>query len=308
MYKIEQVPFGEFTKIKLINSASGEFVSIVPEFGANVNEIALISGGGVFSLLDSDKTYKELMKNEWYRGAKMVPFPNRVENGKYEFERKKYELPINYEHHAIHGIVYNKNFRMIEKKASSKEAFVLLEYKYNGDLGGYPFPFTIQIRYSLSKNGFRANTIITNTGKLTAPIGDGWHPYFSFGEKVDGLSIKLPSNKKIEVKELIPTGKYSTIKDFVSLQKIKATNFNLGLVMRKRKKATTTIFSPKNNFSLNVWQSASYPYLQVFTPPGRASIAIEPMSCNANAFNNKKGLVSLAPKKSFKGSYGVYLS
>ena len=36
-------------------------------------------------------------------------------------------------------------------------------------------------------------------------------------------------------------------------------------------------------------------YLQVFTPPNRKSVAIEPMSCPGNAFNSGLGLQYLSP-------------
>ena len=39
------------------------------------------------------------------------------------------------------------------------------------------------------------------------------------------------------------------------------------------------------------WQEADkFPYVQLFTPPSRKSLAIEPMTCNIDAFNNKEGL------------------
>jgi len=46
---------------------------------------------------------------------------------------------------------------------------------------------------------------------------------------------------------------------------------------------------------------AQFPFFQVFTPPHRESVALEPMSCNVDAFNNKQGLVSLAPDKKWGG-------
>ena len=39
-------------------------------------------------------------------------------------------------------------------------------------------------------------------------------------------------------------------------------------------------------------------YLQVYTPPHHKSIAIEPMTCIADSFNNKTGLRVLLPNKS----------
>ena len=46
-------------------------------------------------------------------------------------------------------------------------------------------------------------------------------------------------------------------------------------------------------------------FLQVFTPPHRQSIALEPMTCNIDAFNNQDGLKMLAPKETLSGVFGV---
>jgi len=48
-----------------------------------------------------------------------------------------------------------------------------------------------------------------------------------------------------------------------------------------------------------------YNFLQVYTPPHRKSIAIEPMTCAPNAFNNEQGLIILAPFESFSASWGI---
>ena len=43
---------------------------------------------------------------------------------------------------------------------------------------------------------------------------------------------------------------------------------------------------------------ASYPYLQIYTPPGRDSIAVENLSGAPDCFNNKMGLHLLQPAHS----------
>jgi Galactose mutarotase and related enzymes len=39
----------------------------------------------------------------------------------------------------------------------------------------------------------------------------------------------------------------------------------------------------------------NYPYLQVYTPPHRQSIAIENLSAAPDVFNNRMGLIELEP-------------
>jgi aldose 1-epimerase len=55
--------------------------------------------------------------------------------------------------------------------------------------------------------------------------------------------------------------------------------------------------------------SDSYPYLQIYTPPHRKSIAIENVSGPPDAFNNGMGFVTLEPGQSalFTTTYKVLL-
>ena len=48
--------------------------------------------------------------------------------------------------------------------------------------------------------------------------------------------------------------------------------------------------------------SNQYRYCQLFTPPDRLSIAVEPMSCCADAVNNYEGLIRLMPGDTFDAS------
>ncbi len=50
MFKIVKEPFGDFTKVKIINSDTGEYISIVPEFGEKSVEILSIRPVGSIHL------------------------------------------------------------------------------------------------------------------------------------------------------------------------------------------------------------------------------------------------------------------
>jgi aldose 1-epimerase len=58
---------------------------------------------------------------------------------------------------------------------------------------------------------------------------------------------------------------------------------------------------------LYFYPDRSYPYLQVYTPPHRRSIAIENLSAAPDAFNNGIGLISLGPEdsKAFQTRYRI---
>lgn len=313
MFRILKEKFGKLTKIKLVNTETKEYVSIIPECGVNLTEIVLKKNVNLFSILEGYKNHSELIKNEGFKGAKLMPFPNRINDGKYVFNKKNYVLPINFpsQKHAIHGLVYNKSFKIIKSTASKSSATLSLQYISN-NLQGYPFKFELTVLYLLNSKGFECKTIVVNKDKLKIPIGDGWHPYFNLNDKVNDLFLKIPSNKKISVnKKMIPTGKKLKFNKFSKLMKIGKQVFDTGFVISKKKGVVKTeIMSKKLNLTVQIWQEVGkgkYNYLQVYIPPKRNSIAIEPMTCNTDAFNNKEGLIVLKPKEKFSASYGVNL-
>ena len=314
MFRIDDEKFGKLTRVKLVNTNSKEHVSVIPGFGANVNEIVLSKDGLNYSILDGAKNYSELIKNEWYKGAKLIPFPNRILDGRYTFNRKSYKLPLNFpsQKHAIHGLIYNQTFTVKERTVSKRSASVLLEHLYSGRTDGYPFKFKVQIKYALSRDGFECNTVIKNEHSATIPIGDGWHPYFSVKGRLTDMLLRIPSTQQIEVDDrMIPTGEVKAFEKFASLSRIGDEKIDAGFQLRKGGgHAKTELVDLELDLKVTVWQETGemkYNYIQVFIPPSRKSIAIEPMTCNINAFNNGEGLIILKPKSTFNATYGVRL-
>jgi len=56
------------------------------------------------------------------------------------------------------------------------------------------------------------------------------------------------------------------------------------------------LYNPANAVFLSIFTNSRYPYIQIYTPPHRKSIAIENLSAAPNAFNNKIGLLMLQPR------------
>ncbi len=54
------------------------------------------------------------------------------------------------------------------------------------------------------------------------------------------------------------------------------------------------LFNPENRLKISFYPSNNYPYLQIYTPPHRQSIAIENLSAAPDSFNNQMGLTLLA--------------
>ncbi|HSZ73041.1 MAG TPA: aldose 1-epimerase [Cytophagaceae bacterium] len=314
MVSIRPEEFQGIERLKLLNEESGEFVSIVPAYGGNINELVLRKNSRLHSLIAGDQLLDTLSgtSSNFYRGAKLSPYPNRVEEGSYVFKGQRYQLPKNDTIHALHGLLWNIPFSVRTQEASEEAITLTLTHEYRKNDPGFPFHYDIRISYTLDKHHFSCRTTLINTSSHAVPIGDGWHPYFKLESGIDELKLQLPSNRRMEMNDsLIPTGSYlydATFELPVLIgDKMLDHCFELdhGVQM-----AETKLINEKENLVLVLWQRVGengYRFIQVYTPPDRQSVAIEPMSCAPNAFNNEKGLLVLEPQESVTFEFGIKL-
>jgi len=300
-------------RVKLFSKSTGEYVSIIPGFGANVNEIVLLKNGKLHHLLNGNLDINAFENKGIYNSAKLFPFPNRIRDGKYSFSGNSYNLPLNYqeENNACHGFVYDKPFEMICSKITSKYIEATFNYVYNGENKGFPFPFIIELKYILSiKDGFTFETKVTNISTEPFPMGDGWHPFLSFNQNIDNHFLRFEADEFIEVdNHSIPNGNRKTYNKFNTLTQINKNEFDSCFKLNSNRDIhSTELFNREKNLKIILWQEigvGKYNYIQVYTPPERNSIAIEPMTCNINSFNNLDDLIILQPNGIFNASYGM---
>jgi len=315
MFEIKSEKIFEKKQIKIFNKNTEEYVAIIPECGGLVNELVLGKSGKNYSIIDGYTFAEDLSEFRMHKSSKLIPFPNRIKDGRYEYSGKSYQLPINHpaENHAIHGFIYDKKFKVTSSELNANEASINLEYIYNGDIEGFPFKYITEIIYTLTADdGLNCQTLVQNLGVTSMPLGDGWHPYFKFNKRVDELMLKIPTDIKTLVDDrLIPTGEILPFDNFSELTIISQITFDTGFrIAGEEAFVETELFDPESNVKIIVFQETGenkYNFLQVYIPPLRESIAIEPMTCNIDAFNNKDGLIMLEPGAVFEGNYGVRL-
>ena len=192
-----------------------------------------------------------------------------------------------------------------------RKASVKLLFEYEGTEQGYPYKCDIGLKFKLSDKGFACTTTVHNKGKLPLPLGDGWHPYFKLEtETIDNLILMMPPVRYMPTDaRKLPSGNTVSYLDFFQPSVIGDTQLDHGFkVLAQTGKASTLLQNPTTNTLLEIWQTCgtqNYDYLQIYTPADRKTIAIEPMTCAADAFNNEFGLITLAPKQHWQSKYGV---
>jgi aldose 1-epimerase len=318
MYEISFAPDGKHSQLALAHVETHETAIFYPFAGGILNVLVLRSKNGkLFHVVEGYQDEEELDTLHYSKSVSLSPFPNRIKDGKYTFADKEYQLPINKanENNAIHGLLQNAKYKLeIHETEEFESADVSFHYDYDGSNSGYPFPFKITRRYKLSDGSLTCKTTVINKGNTAMPFGDGWHPYFKIGEaNLEKLQLRLPSQEYLETDpRMIPTGNSLVLNKFENLSPIGKENFDTGFVLDNSEGiAKVSLHSPSDNVTLSLWQETGYRkynFLQVFIPPFRTCIAFEPMTCAADAFNNKMGLITLEVGESFTASYGVELS
>ena len=314
MFSVEQEKFGKYTKIVLKNLINDELIAFIPDFGANIIEMKLHCGDKLCSILDGYDTSLELLTHQYFKNAKLSPFPNRIRDGRYRFNGNDFQLPLNnsVEHHALHGFIWNRKFELVDTDVRDDRAVATLRIDYDGLVAGYPFPFRMELQYALNLHeGFRCTTKIKNTGTEKMPIGDGWHPYFKMNGHITDFIIEMPPSDLLELDErLIPTGRLLKVEEQERFLNIGESDIDQCYKIQKNGSiCNTKLCNSKTGCRVYLWQETGakkYNYIQVYVPPSRQSIAIEPMSCAPNAYNNNQGLIVLEPGESFQAAYGIY--
>ncbi|MBK7869212.1 MAG: hypothetical protein IPJ74_00310 [Saprospiraceae bacterium] len=297
MYQLDITPFGDFEKFSLHNPVSGNRLDLVPAFGACVLDLQIAGQ----SILDGYQTPEEMLINKWGKNTVMFPFPNRLQDGKYEWLGKTHQLPINDADtgNALHGFGRKKEMRVEEIETEENFAAITCLYSSQGEEVGYPFAFTFAISFRIEDTGnVEVELLFQNDDEQPIPVGFGWHPYFQLADTIDQMELQLPAAEMIEVNNrLIPTGKRYLYNYFLNIKPIDSTILdNCFALSSEQNKAQVTLRGERG--ILNYWQEMGdhkFNFLQIFTPPHRKSIAIEAMTCNINAFNNKEGLITLQP-------------
>jgi len=270
-----------------------------PNLGASIQELIFDNVPVIHGVEISEQavsTYQIL-----YNSALLFPFPGRIENGKYSHNEQTYQLNINDPHrfNAIHGLVFDKPFEIEAIESSNENAKVRLSYVSDGKLEGFPFKFVLTVTYLISTNTLQLSIDIKNLDKNPFPFGMGWHPYFKSVD-LNSSSLSFSSEKQLVCNEnLIP--KSTKMNNQKPSFKIENQTFDDTFILLKKK----VIFNT-DRYTLDIiFSETSQAIMQIYTPPDRESIAIEPMSCCPNAFNTKSDLKILQPNETFNWQVGL---
>jgi len=298
-------------------SPSGEQISL--QLGAQRATVVEVGGGlrayalGGWDLIDGYGVHERCSGG---RGQPLLPWPNRLRDGRYEWNGSELQLDISEPalHNAIHGIVRWRNWQVRAREG----ARVVLGHILHGQ-PGYPFMLDLELEYVLEPRGLTVTTSARNIGPDACPYGAGMHPYLSLGAPtVDDAILTVPASSLLRTDErAIPVGEEPVDGgplDFRSPRQIGAVKIDAcytGLDRGPKGETRIELRAPDGSRTVSLWTSPEYDYVMVFTgdtlpaAQRRRGVAIEPMTCAPDAFRSGAGLVRLEPGERHTASWGI---
>lgn len=248
-------------------------------------------------------------------GAVLVPWPNRVRDGRWVLDGEPQQLALTEAErgNAIHGLTQYATWSPVERDENA----VTLQTRVNVQ-PGWPVPLVVRVRYAVGAEALTVTHTVENVGSRRIPFGVGAHPYVRAGvadprECTLTLSATtwLPTDDR-----LLPAGES---------QPVAGTGYDLRDGRRLDELTLDTAFggcAPDEGDTLvrhalvgpdgdgvEVFAEPVFRWVQVFTPdsfPGRGhAVAIEPMTCPPDALNSGVDLLWLEPGESWSAFWGL---
>lgn len=244
------------------------------------------------------------------RGQLLVPWPNRIRDGRYAFGGTTQQLALTEPKraNASHGLVRWASWTL---RASAPDR-VELSYFLPAQTG-YPWALDLRTTYALDAEGLTVTQAATNLATTAAPYASGAHPYLLAGPgPCDGWTVELDAATVLEVdaERLLPTGRASAAGLLTS--PLGGTVLNHAVTDLARDddgRATVTLRSAPKGPGVALWVDEHHRWLQVYTgddtPTPRVSVAVEPMTAPPDAFNSGEDLAVLEPGATYAASWGI---
>ncbi|MFT8986971.1 MAG: aldose 1-epimerase family protein [Bifidobacterium psychraerophilum] len=290
----------------------GDYSAVITELGATLRRLDFRDKNIVVPFDDNEVV-------PCCNGYVLVPYPNRLEDGAYDFDGEHYQLPIDEASRqtALHGDGY-RHMWVLE---SLTESSVTLSWRVPGIIG-YPFDVIVTVTYALGAEGLTMTTVAYNNDTKPAPWAFGIHPWLSNGSQATDpddieaanalckLTLPCDSHVTASPDRLLPTGVEpveGSVYDLRGNPSLEGRPFDDAWTspIRDHDGNTTAVFTRPDGLQISLTGDDTINAWQVCTATGfpeghhPSGVAVEPMTAYANALRSGKNLVSIEAGASY---------
>ena len=208
----------------------------------------------------------------------LVPFSNRIADGRFRFRGRTYQLARNFppEPHAIHGYGWQNPWVVADAGASRAELI------FRHAVRGTPLDYRARQILALRDDGLEIALEVTNAGDGAMPAGIGLHPYFI---RTDGVTLRasldhvwLPDEHNIP-KRRVPLPATWDFARGLRLAPLDLDHCFGGWDGRAE------LHWPETDLTLLIEATPPLRHLVVYVPPGQDFFCMEPVSHVNDGFN-----------------------
>lgn len=309
--------------------SGGGYHAVVTEVGAGLRSLEADPGTGPFDAVPGPSpagryplvwAYAAGEPVHAAAGQLLAPWPNRVADGRYEFDGEARQLDLTEpdRSNAIHGLTRWLAWTPVEHGADHVALSVTLHPH-----PGYPHTLELTARYTVSAEGLAVEVTAVNLGSRDAPYGLAAHPYLTPGRDtepgaVDAWTLHLPAGLRVLVDDrMLPTGLADvdgTGFDFRDPRPLAGAQLDTAFCGLQRELdgfGRIRVTEPGGG-AVTLWLDRGLDWIQIFTadplggPWHRAAVAVEPMSCPPDAFNSGTDVLRLAPGANCAHRWGIH--
>lgn len=250
------------------------------------------------------------------RGQALMPWPNRIRDGRYTFAGTGYQLPVTEVErgNASHGLVRWAEWDLIDHTSDTVTVTTVVHPQ-----PGWAWRLELATTYRLTHGGLSVLTQVRNISPGPAPFGYGAHPYLALaGVAAPDAVLTVPAARYLEVdpERGLPVATHPVGGTEADLRQPHALgDTELDTAFTGLERDADGLWRVRLDRgaagTVTLWADEAFGWLQVFTAKARVGaadergIAVEPMTCPPYAFNSGDSLVVLEPGGSWSGRWGI---
>ncbi len=288
--------------------AAGKQRAVVVEVGGGLRTY---DAGGI-AVLDG---YAEDACCDAGRGQPLVPWPNRVDGGRYELDGQTMSLALTEpeRRNAIHGLTRWSSWEVLEAGTGRAVLGHTLRPQQ-----GWAWTLELRVDYRLGETGLDVRLQARNRSATRAPFGAGFHPYLAAPSgRVDDLEVSVPAATRYVTDDRgLPVGTESVDGSDLDLRRptlLGERRLDTAFTDFERDSqgaAVVTVSDPRTGGAVQVRMDPAWTHVMVFTGDtvgdrARQGLAVEPMTCPPNALRTGEGMVLLEADEMWEATWSI---
>jgi aldose 1-epimerase len=249
---------------------------VIPEAGGRLHQLAIDDGGRWLPLLRSPSSTRRLLDEPTGWGSyAMVPWPGRIDGGRFLWGGRVHRVPANSGPHSLHGRGVYLPWTLESRTAAHCRMSVEFD-------DAWPFRGRAEQEIAVHDDGVTQRLEVQAAPGSRFPAGLGWHPWFRRDVRPGSdVRVLVDAERVYGTADMIPTGWLPPATGDLDLR---------GYPALARRRLDTCYRHPRGplrirwgDVELTMRSTPGVTHAVVYTP--KHAVCIEPQTCAPDAFN-----------------------